>query len=115
MAPIERIKEAEMLLKASTPCYVSAYCDIFDTSTGLIEVYAPGVSKASAVKSLAEQTKAERIVAFGDNLNDLPMLEAADLAVAVSNARPEVKDKADIIIDANHTDAVARFIAEDFG
>jgi hydroxymethylpyrimidine pyrophosphatase-like HAD family hydrolase len=56
----------------------------------------------------------ERVVVFGDNLNDLSMFEVADLAVAVDNALPEVKAAADVVIGANTTDAVARFIAEDF-
>ncbi len=52
-------------------------------------------------------------MAFGDNINDLPMMREADLAVAVSNALPEVKDAADIVIGANTDDAVARFILYD--
>ncbi len=54
------------------------------------------------------------MVAFGDNLNDLPMFGVADLAVAVGNALPDVKDAADVVIDPNYTDSVARFIESDF-
>ena len=42
---------------------------------------------------------ASRLVVFGDNLNDLPMLAEADLAVAVGNALPAVKEAADIVIE----------------
>lgn len=51
---------------------------------------------------------------FGDSLNDLTMFAVADVAVAVGNALPEVKAAADKVIEANYTDSVARFIAEDF-
>ena len=53
---------------------------------------------------------ADRVVAFGDNINDIPMLREADVAVAVENAVPEVKRIADVIIGPNTTDAVPRFI-----
>ena len=35
---------------------------------------------------MKKKTGADRVVAFGDNLNDIPMLQAADVAVAVENA-----------------------------
>ena len=47
---------------------------------------------------------------FGDNINDIPMMRIADEAVAVANAKDEVKESATAIIESNDTDAVARFI-----
>ncbi len=41
------------------------------------------------------------------------MLQAADVAVAVENALPEVKEIADIVIGPNTDDAVAEFISGD--
>ena len=37
------------------------------------------------------------IIGFGDGENDLPLFEESDIAVAVANALPEVKAKADIV------------------
>ena len=51
---------------------------------------------------------------FGDNLNDLPMMAVADVAVAVDNALPQVKEAADIIIGPNTANSVARFIKQDY-
>jgi hydroxymethylpyrimidine pyrophosphatase-like HAD family hydrolase len=93
---------------------VSCYVDIFGEKTGLLELFAPGVSKAEAVKQLAQDVEADRVVVFGDNLNDIPMMQVADVAIAVENALPEVKAIAHKVIGANTTDAVARFIEEDF-
>lgn len=92
----------------------SCYPDIFTPGVALIEVFARGVNKASAVRGLAEKVGAERIVVFGDNLNDLPMFDVADLAVAVGNAFPRVKAAADMVIGPNYDDSVVRFIKEDF-
>lgn len=88
------------------------YHDIYGEETGILEAFAAGATKANAVRRLAEQTGADRIVCFGDNINDLPMMQVADVAVAVENALPEVKEAADIIIGPNTSDSVARFIAD---
>lgn len=101
-------------LEQECGCSVSAYPDIFDPEVALIEVFAPGITKASAIRRLAEHIGADRIVVFGDNLNDLPMMREADLSVAVANALPEVRSEADVVIGANTDDAVARFICYDF-
>ena len=100
-------------LKEVTNCSVSWYRDIFSHGTGLIDIYAPGVSKADAVRRMARDIGARRVVVFGDNLNDLPMMQVADVAVAVENALPEVKNRADIVIGPNIENSVARFILND--
>ncbi len=100
--------------KAATDCYVSYYKDTYSEDTWLLEIFAHGVSKADGVARLKAQTGADRVVVFGDNLNDIAMLREADLAVAVENALPEVKAVAHVMIGTNNSDAVARFIAEDF-
>lgn len=101
-------------LRELTDCAVSWYKDVITPDTGLIDIYAPGVSKARAIEELARQTGATRIVAFGDNLNDLPMLRAASIGVAVENALPEVKEEAALTIGPNSAHSVARFILDDF-
>ena len=50
------------------------------------------------------------MVAFGDNLNDLSMFEAADVKIAVGNAKEELKDAADIVIGTNSEDGVAEWL-----
>lgn len=98
---------------AATDCSVACYPDIFNKNIYNLEIFPPKVNKAAAITRLKEALGADRLVAFGDNLNDLSMLAAADVAVAVGNALPEVKAAADIVIEPNSTDAVARFIADD--
>lgn len=90
------------------------YHDFYGPEIGIAEAFPKGATKALAIRRLAKNCNADRIVAFGDNLNDIPMLKAADLAVAVDNALPEVKEIADIIIPANTENSVAEFIKQDF-
>ncbi len=114
MGPIESVNALADDLRANVDCSVSNYVDIFGKDVGIIEIFAPGISKAAAVGKLARDCAADRVVVFGDNLNDLSMMEIADVSVAVGNALPEVKRRADVVIGRNDEDAVARFIEEDF-
>lgn len=115
MGDCEQVNALANELRSTVNCSVSSYTDVFEgEETGLIELFAPQVSKAAAVKRLAAEVGAERIVVFGDNLNDIPMMQIADVAVAVGNARPQVKEVAHHIIGDNTSDAVAHFIEQDY-
>ncbi|MGK0600732.1 pyridoxal phosphatase [Yokenella regensburgei] len=50
------------------------------------------------------------VVAFGDNYNDISMLEAAGTGVAMGNADDAVKTRANVVIGDNTTDSIANFI-----
>ncbi len=76
----------------------------------LVEIYAHTASKANGAKTVAQVVGAEKITAFGDNLNDIIMLKGADTAVAVENAVSEVKEIADVIIGDNNSDSVVKYI-----
>ncbi len=111
MNDFERLQPAYDEILATTPCHTALYRDSVDNSLGLLEVYAPGTTKAAAIARLASELGVERTVVFGDNLNDIPMMQAATVGIAVENAFPPVKQIADLIIGSNDTDAVARHIA----
>lgn len=111
---IERIYAAAEVIRNAAPCYVSAYPDIFNRSMGFMEVFAPDVSKATAVLELKQALGAEELIVFGDNYNDIPMMRVADRAIAVGNAMPEVREAANEVIGPNSTDSVARCIASMF-
>ena len=49
-------------------------------------------------------------VAIGDNLNDLSMIQTADIGVAVGNAVQGLKDAADVVTVTNNEGAVAKII-----
>ena len=115
MGNSDAISAAAERVSAATECYVSCYPDTYDPSVRLLEIFAPGVSKAAAVQRLRRSVGADRVVVFGDNLNDLDMMRhAADVSVAVANARPEVLEAADVVIGPNTASSVARYIEQDF-
>lgn len=114
IGPTATIQPLADAIEATGEYSFSCYPDIFLTDVSLIEVFARGVSKASAIRMLADTLKSDRVVVFGDNLNDLPMFAEADLAVAVANALPAVREAADIVIGPNFDNSVARFIAQDY-
>lgn len=77
--------------------------------SGLIEISASGVTKASGVAWVAARlgVEAADVVVFGDMPNDIPMLSWAGRAVAVANAHPTVKEVADEVTASNDDDGVA--------
>ena len=81
--------------------------------SGYLEIFTAGTSKAAAIGELAREVGAGRVVVFGDNRNDIAMMQAADHSVAVDNAFPEVKAAASEVIGPNTDDSVARWIATD--
>lgn len=100
--------------KEGIPCFYNCYHDIFNQDDGLIDLYAEGTTKAQAVTELANKIGAKRIVVFGDNLNDIPMMNAADWSVAVENAFEEVKSQANEVIGKNTDNSVANWIWNDY-
>lgn len=79
------------------------------------EIFSRNASKASALLQVMELTHADRLVCFGDNNNDLSMIRAADVGVAVSNACDGLKKEADKVIGSCNNGAVAEFIARENG
>jgi Cof subfamily protein (haloacid dehalogenase superfamily) len=82
---------------------------VYISGEWVVEVSAAGVNKAAALAEVCEELAVEPrdVVAFGDHLNDLPMLAWAGHAVAVANAHPDVIDAADEIAASNEEDGVA--------
>ena len=75
-----------------------------------LEILPKAASKASAILQVKELYGCDRIIAFGDGLNDLPMFEIADECYAVSNAVDELKAIATGIIESNNADGVAKWL-----
>lgn len=75
-----------------------------------LEVYSENASKAHAAEALRKRVGAQKIVAFGDNYNDLPLFAAADAAYAVENAVPAVKEQATAVLQSNRENGVAKFL-----
>lgn len=78
-----------------------------------IEVMGEGATKGTALTWLCEHL-GERLAdawAFGDNINDIPMLQTAGHGMAMINGEPEDREAADAITEYdNDHDGVARTI-----
>jgi Cof subfamily protein (haloacid dehalogenase superfamily) len=85
---------------------------------GILDLLPPGCSKGAALDSLASIRGLERdqIMAIGDNLNDLEMLEYAGHAVVMANANDEVlalaRRRGWQITASNDDDGVAHAVEE---
>lgn len=78
----------------------------------IAEFLVKGVSKASGLKTLAQRLgiDAEHVMAIGDQLNDLEMLEWAGLGVAMGNAVAGIQEVADVVTGSNEEAGVAQAI-----
>ena len=126
MAPLDRIiatPAVKLLAKdldADPDCFRAAAAAVVgDTATvttssrnGLLEIAAPGVTKASGLAEVAARHGIDpaQVVAVGDMPNDVAMLSWAGRAYAVANAHPSVLAVADDVLPSNDDDGVATLI-----
>ncbi len=77
-----------------------------------IEVLPPNSSKGAGVDSLLTDLRVDwqHVLAIGDGENDIEMLQAAGIGVAMGNANDLVKGAADYVVASHHEDGVAEAI-----
>ncbi|EFI82879.1 Phosphatase YidA [Listeria grayi] len=82
-----------------------------------IEIIKHGINKAVGVKAAAKSLGFDRkdIIAFGDELNDLEMLEFAGTGVAMGNGNEQVKNIANTTTLSNEDDGIAIYLQENLG
>lgn len=87
---------------------------ITKTNPEYLEFMDAGVSKGEALRVIGERLgiSREEMAAFGDSYNDLPMLEYAGLAIAMGNAKPELKVVADYIAPSYEEEGFATAVEE---
>lgn len=79
-----------------------------------LEIMPAGATKAHGVRKLCKRMGFDRVVSFGDAINDLRMFAVSDECYAVENAVPELKAIATGIIQSNEADGVAKWLAENW-
>lgn len=107
-----RIKDVYEAVSKFEDAHCMFYKDNYVPDLYFLEIITKSVSKASGALEVKNMLGADKIVAFGDNLNDIPLFEIADECYAVSNAEDELKKIATDVIASNDEDAVAEFIQE---
>jgi Cof subfamily protein (haloacid dehalogenase superfamily) len=86
---------------------VGGQCNIMFSKPTYLEIVSAGVSKGHALAMLSERlgVPLSQCVAMGDSLNDVEMIRAAGIGVAVGNARQELKDAADLVLSRSSDEA----------
>ncbi|VEG68961.1 phosphatase YbhA [[Pasteurella] aerogenes] len=81
-----------------------------------LEIMHKNASKSHAIRFMEKVLGIERaeIIAFGDNYNDLDMLEYAGLSVAMANAPQEIKQAAKRVTASNNEDGIALVLDDIF-
>lgn len=74
------------------------------------EIMPRKASKYNGILKLKDILGCDRIVSFGDAVNDIPMFRISDECYAVGNAVPELKAVATGIIGDNESDSVALWL-----
>jgi Cof subfamily protein (haloacid dehalogenase superfamily) len=89
----------------------------WSSTTSLLEISGPGVTKASTLALLCDDLgiEAADVIAFGDMPNDLPMLSWAGTSYAMANAHASVLALADRTAPAHDEDGVAVVLEQLFG
>ena len=77
-----------------------------------IDMIKKGCSKKNAIQILADKLgiKQEEIMVMGDGGNDISMFECAGLKIAMANAEPYLKEKADFVTTSNNDSGFAKAI-----
>jgi hydroxymethylpyrimidine pyrophosphatase-like HAD family hydrolase len=79
---------------------------------GAVMVLPSGVNKATGLHSALDElgVSPHNVIGFGDAENDHAFLAVCECAVAVANALPTLKERADIVTHAGHGAGVAEII-----
>ncbi len=113
MGPREAMLALEATIEREMPGQTFTHVLRSPRYTGFMCEFAPaGVTKWSAIRRLAQtwEIAEEAICAVGDDVNDIPMIRAAGLGVAMGNALGEVKAAADRIAPTQANDGLAEVV-----
>lgn len=99
--------------------HFSSQKDITMTVAGkaIFELIHPDVSKGNALEILASHLSIslEKVMAIGDNYNDISMLKKAGISVAIGNAEDKVKECCQYVALSNDEDGVAHIVLQMLG
>lgn len=106
---MERLKELESQVRA-----YGVACETVFSESNYLEILPPNVSKGAALDRLVRLLDLDDVytVAVGDNLNDVTMLQLADMGIAVDNAHPDVKQAARRIGNHHEKHAISAVVRE---
>lgn len=89
---------------------VSQWFQVIDREGTMLEMVPHGCSKGAAMERLmvCHGLTRKDCIAIGDGVNDLPMLEAAGLSIAMGNSDPRILDRVDYVTDDLRKDGICK-------
>ena len=102
----EKLKKLDKILQKN----FSDELDIYFSADWYLEVMPKAVNKGIGLKIIADDLgiSLSETIAFGDNFNDVSMIEMAGMGVAMGNADAEVKSRANMVTDNCDNDGIAK-------
>ena len=112
MGSAEEIQTVEPVLKQALP-----HLSIHRSNDEYLEIMNSAATKAKAIQFMEQHLgiSAEQVIAFGDNFNDLDMLQYAGLSIAMGNAPDAIKQAAKEVTATNNEDGIALVLNRVFG
>lgn len=110
---LEQMQELEASLRREMPGKLHTHVLHPPRYKGFFTEISPvGVTKWSAIQRLAKEWGIEdaEICAVGDDVNDIPMIHAAGLGIAMGNAQPSVKAAADRVAPGHDEDGLVEVV-----
>jgi len=74
------------------------------------EIMPRKATKYDAILKLKDLLHCDRVISFGDSINDIPMFKISDECYAVANAADSLKEIATDVIGDNNSDSVAKWL-----
>ena len=103
--------EPELLedIRRQIAAFLPESLTVVQTAAFYLEVIPRRINKGQGLRDVCRALGIDisRTVAFGDAANDIPMLQAAGVGVAMGNASEAVKEAADMVTASNNEDGIA--------
>ena len=112
-APIKilmSVQPAEIsAVQAQIAAFLPESLSVVKTAAFYLEVIPKCINKGQGIHDICRTLgiSPEEVIAFGDAENDIPMLRAAGMGIAMGNAADDVKAAADRITLSNNDDGIA--------
>ena len=80
--------------------------DAFNTDLRVIQVTAPGASKGQSLRALRKHYPEVKAIAAGDDMNDIDLLEEADIGIAMASAPDALKKVSTLVAPSSGEDPI---------
>lgn len=90
------------------------HLEVTSSAENNIEISIKGITKEYGIRKICEllDITMEQVIAIGDSYNDLKLIKAVGLGIAMGNAEKDILDAANSITDSNENDGVAKAISK---